>query len=425
MFCTPRQGELPAFSDCTRQGRRSILGKRGCCNDSITSLDDIHSTAYQAARLVGLVHAELLSQSCQAVVLENILLLPWVADPNVSNVLRRVVSYAFAEAIDDLVLALWEVFGKDGQVPTLASSLFLVVHNKNGETGGRKVGTFLRREIGDGVLDILEKFRVGVLERGPRVVHLVDDQHILAQQTAGILALFDLSGTLVAADSLGIKPLCAHHLVTDLSFRGARNLFVQAQADGLNRDVTQLAGVERRGLLEEGSQYTSRVESTTANGDHEIGVELGLDPACRLADLDMDFLIRGAEVVVWELFVRHVDDVDVRYVCNARSLSLVGWVRKEVESDGGLDVVYELRNQQATFFSLLVVARERAVIRNRALKLGQNFQNSWSLHDVQQRPQRTADDAVSSRSRLQLPDSAILKSQRKIRIKMKINSKTL
>lgn len=262
--------------------------------------------------LVGLVDTKLLGKSSKTVVLDNVLFLPWIADPNISDVLGRVVSHALAKAALDLVLALGQVLGQDRESTALAACLLLVVDNKDGEASGSKVLALLLGKVGDGVLDVLEELRVCVLEGGPGVIDLVDDKNILAEQSTSVLALLDLAGTLVAGNSLGVEPLSADDLVTDLTLCSARDLLVQAQADSLDGDVAHLGRVECRRLLKESSEHTSGVESTTADGDHEIRVELGLDPASGLADLDVDVLISGTEVVIWELLDRHcVERIEV------------------------------------------------------------------------------------------------------------------
>lgn len=237
----------------------------------------------------------------------NILFFPWVANPNVSDILSRIVSDALAETVDNLVLALGQILREDGQRTAFSAGFLLVVDDKDGKASRCKVLALFSREVGDGILDILEQLRVSVLEGGPGVIDLVDNKNVFAKQSTSILALLDLAGALVSADSLGVEPLSSHHFVTDLTLGSARDLLVQAQADGLNGNVTHLGRVERRRLLEESAENTSWVESTTTDGDHEIRVELALDPASSLADLDVNFLVSGSEVVIWELFGGHCD----------------------------------------------------------------------------------------------------------------------
>lgn len=239
--------------------------------------------------------------------LDDVFLLPGVADPNITDVLGSVVPDTLADAVDDLVLVLGKVCREDGENTLLAAGLVLVVNDKDGESGGGKRSALLLGQVGDGSSHILEELRVGILERGSRVIDLVNDEHVLAKKTTGVLALLDLAGTLVAADSLGVEPLGSDDLVTNLTLGSTRDLFVEAEADSLDGDVAELGGVEAAGLLEEGSEHTGGVESTTTNGNHEIRVKLALDLASGLTNLDVNVLVGGSEVVVGELVSRHCE----------------------------------------------------------------------------------------------------------------------
>ncbi len=73
-------------------------------------------------------------------------------------------------------------------------------------------------------LDVLPELSDGVLERGSRVVDLVDDEHVLANQVLHL-------------QRRQIQPLRAGDLGADFLDLGRAQLLVQREADGLDRDV--------------------------------------------------------------------------------------------------------------------------------------------------------------------------------------------
>jgi hypothetical protein len=84
-------------------------------------------------------------------------------------------------------------------------------------------------------LDVLLQLSHRVLERCPRVVHLVNDEHVLADQVGHL-------------EGRQIEPLCAGDFCAGLlDFGVSAELLVEGEADGLDGDVGRVA------LLEEGS----------------------------------------------------------------------------------------------------------------------------------------------------------------------------
>lgn len=125
-------------------------------------------------------------------------------------------------------------------------------------------------------LDILLKLTDGILERRPRVVDLIDDENVLADQV----------GHLQRAE---IQPLCAGDLGTgDFLGVAATEILVEGQADGLDGDVGITLALEerpaRRVKSVQGPLLYSVVSldvpedasgdvATAADGDHKVRVE--------------------------------------------------------------------------------------------------------------------------------------------------------
>lgn len=103
-----------------------------------------------------------------------------------------------------------------------------------------------------------------ILQRRPRIIHLIHDQHALAHQIRHL------------AQRRKVQPLRPGDL-------GARRLdlvvakrLVQGEPDGLDGDVGTA------GLLEEGSQNSRGHVAAAADGDHELRLEVGQELGCRL-----------------------------------------------------------------------------------------------------------------------------------------------
>ena len=130
-----------------------------------------------------------------------------------------------------------------------------------------KLGLEVAAHLGAGLLDVLLQLLDGVLERGARVVDLVDDQHALADQV-GHLAQRGQVEPLRARD-LGARRL-------DVRVGRVGQLLVQRQADGLDGDVGAA------GLLEERTQDPRGHVAAAADGHHQLRLEVGQDPRRRL-----------------------------------------------------------------------------------------------------------------------------------------------
>lgn len=116
-----------------------------------------------------------------------------------------------------------------------------------------------------GSLDVLFQLLNRVLERGPGVVNLVDDEDALAHEVVHF------------AQGREVEPLGAGDLFADgLNLCVAEGL-VERQADGLNGDVG------RAGLPEKRTQDAGRDVAAAANGNHELGLEVGEKPDGRPA----------------------------------------------------------------------------------------------------------------------------------------------
>jgi hypothetical protein len=108
-----------------------------------------------------------------------------------------------------------------------------------------------------GGLDVLLELLDGVLKGCSGVVNLVDDEDSLSNEVLHL------------AESSQVEPLCSGDLGTGgLDFIVAKRL-VEGETDSLDGDVGSSA------LLEERSEDSSRDVATTADGDQELGLEVG------------------------------------------------------------------------------------------------------------------------------------------------------
>lgn len=114
-------------------------------------------------------------------------------------------------------------------------------------------------------LDILLQLLDGILERGPGVVNLVDDEDLLADQVLHL------------AQAREVEPLCAGDLGAGLLDDGIGwEGLVEGQADGLDGDV----GRARK--LQERPQDASGHVATAADRDDEMRLEVLEDLLGRL-----------------------------------------------------------------------------------------------------------------------------------------------
>lgn len=104
-------------------------------------------------------------------------------------------------------------------------------------------------------LDILLELLDGVLKGGTGIVDLIDDEDTLANKV--------LHGT----QGSKIEPLGAGDLGTGLLDDIVTEGLVEGETDGLDGDVG------RAGALEERANDTGGDVATTADGDHQLGVE--------------------------------------------------------------------------------------------------------------------------------------------------------
>lgn len=115
-----------------------------------------------------------------------------------------------------------------------------------------------------GGLDVLLELLDGVLEGGPGVVDLVNDEDALADQVLHLA-----QGAQV--EPLGAGDLCAGDLGDaggGVAALGLGEGLVEGEADGLDRDVGA------SGLLEEGAQDTGGDVAAAADGDDQMGLEV-------------------------------------------------------------------------------------------------------------------------------------------------------
>lgn len=123
-----------------------------------------------------------------------------------------------------------------------------------------------------GSLNILLELLDGVLEGGAGVINLIDDEDALADKV--------LHGT----KGSKVEPLGAGNLGTGLLNDIVTERLVERETDGLDGDVG------RAGALKERADDAGRNVATTANGDHELGVE-GLE------DLRSDLLAHVVHLI--------------------------------------------------------------------------------------------------------------------------------
>ena len=113
-----------------------------------------------------------------------------------------------------------------------------------------------------GSLNILLKLLNGVLESCAGVVNLINDEHLLADKVLHL------------ANGREIKPLGARDLCTG-GLDDAVALFSEGLVQG---ETDRLDGnIGRAGLLQEAAENARRDVTATANGDHELGLEVGED----------------------------------------------------------------------------------------------------------------------------------------------------
>jgi len=177
----------------------------------------------------------------QPIMLLNIPRLPWVIDPHIWHCARSNIPTLIHHLLRQmpllrLVLVMQHEDAEPGLLPTSSGLL----------CGGR---------------DILLQFLYRILERRPRVVDLVDDEHALANQVGHL-------------ERAQVEPLCACDFGAGnlhLAIAVGTKLFIEREADGLDGDVG------RARLLEEGAQDTGGDVAAAADGDHEVGGEIGED----------------------------------------------------------------------------------------------------------------------------------------------------
>lgn len=132
--------------------------------------------------------------------------------------------------------------------------------NKNAELRLGRIGA----HAAAGFLNVLLQLLDGVFECGSGIVHLVNDEDALADEV--------FEGT----ESREIEPLSTSNLSARLLNLVVAKRLVKREANGLDGDVG------RAGLLEEGPQDSSRNITAAADGDHELGLEIGEEPDRRL-----------------------------------------------------------------------------------------------------------------------------------------------
>jgi hypothetical protein len=130
-----------------------------------------------------------------------------------------------------------------------------------------KLGLEVAAHLGAGLLNVLLQLLDGVLERGARVVDLVDDQHANADQVGHLAQRGQV-------EPLGARDLGAGRL--DVRVGRVGQLLVQRQADGLDGDVGAA------GLLEERAQDPRGHVAAAADGHHQLRLEVGQDTRRRL-----------------------------------------------------------------------------------------------------------------------------------------------
>lgn len=189
----------------------------------------------------------------------NVTSLPGVADPLITDGDSGEVA-----ALGD------DILGKSALLGLVLVLLIAVTSEKCDLRGflciAKKESTYVEDEDGElgllafaegltGSLDILLELLDGVLKGGAGVIDLINDEDALADKV--------LHGT----KGSEVEPLGAGNLGTGLLNNIVAERLVERETDGLDGDVG------RAGALEERAQDTGGNVATTANGDHELGVE--------------------------------------------------------------------------------------------------------------------------------------------------------
>lgn len=124
-------------------------------------------------------------------------------------------------------------------------------------------------------LHILLQLPNGILQRRPRIIHLVHNQHVLPHKITHLQAR--------QIEPLRPRDFCAGLfdgigvVVVVVGGRGGggggggRERFVEGEADGLDGDVGAA------GAFEEGAEDAGGDVAAAADGDHEVGLEGGED----------------------------------------------------------------------------------------------------------------------------------------------------
>lgn len=110
-------------------------------------------------------------------------------------------------------------------------------------------------KLDPGLLHILLKLLDGILERGPGVVDLVNDQHALSNQVVDL------------AEGGEVEPLRARNLGAWLFDDVGRQALIQRKADGLNGNVGAA------GRLEEAAQDPGRHVAAATDGDQQLRLD--------------------------------------------------------------------------------------------------------------------------------------------------------
>lgn len=217
----------------------------------------------------------------ETVVLVNVGRFPGVADPYVPDGAGGMVAAAILDILGEGSL-LWLVFvlfvcafhQKKTELLKrgwLRRKKETYVKDKNGKLG------LLATKLLTGNLDVLLQLLDGVLERRAGVVDLVDNEDALADQVAHL------------AEGAEVEPLGARdlgsRLLDHLVVAGGEAL-VEGEADGLDGDVGAA------GLLEERAEDARGDVATTADGDHELGLD-GLEK------LGSSFLAKLVYLLLW------------------------------------------------------------------------------------------------------------------------------
>lgn len=110
--------------------------------------------------------------------------------------------------------------------------LVFVVQNEYAKCGLLAFSTGLLRCL----CHIFLQLSYGVLQCGPRVIHLVDDEHIFPYQIRHL-------------QTAEVEPLCAGDLCAWLLDRICTEGFVEGETDGLDRDVRAAGLLQERPVI--------------------------------------------------------------------------------------------------------------------------------------------------------------------------------